>query len=532
MSFSLAACPPALPDMRWPPLGHDGGREVDGELMHVGECPGRRGPVGARLARQFRVTSRAGRPVVSRSARRRRKQVAGRQAAVGPPFLGDGEDLLLGGEVVGLIGGLDGFTERKVARQHDVFPLSAMMRAPCTVQGPIPGIAVSSAMSSSSGRLLSTSGSSRPSDSRSARSRSVPIFRHESPASRSLSGSTPSNSAGEGDGRRTGPRSGPGSGGSLGRKLLPGDLEQQGTVEIHRRQLGHPRPGIEVRPLIDEPRQHGVGVAKVGARLLQPRGAAGIVGHGARSLHRRACLSQLHACGPNETWLSTSTMSGCPFLRLDCRRGRGRRPSRLRVHSIEPMAAPTQWSRPSLAVDPDRVRAGWSMKPWSGAAGEPASPGSGDRGLARAAGGQQPQLAGALHGRGAVAGLELGVDAADVRVDGVHRDRQLACDLGPGEVRREIPQHPELARAECSVCGAAGWSLAAKEEPCTTSRMSVSSAACAVSCRGSASSSSREPVIANGRTSRSGSARASARSAAWLAARWSPSSRWASPASR
>jgi hypothetical protein len=44
------------------------------------------------------------------------KQVAGRQAAVGPPFLGDGEDLLLGGEVVELIGDLDGLTEREVAR--------------------------------------------------------------------------------------------------------------------------------------------------------------------------------------------------------------------------------------------------------------------------------------------------------------------------------------------------------------------------------------------------------------------------------
>lgn len=58
------------------------------------------------------------------------------------------------------------------------------MRAPCTVQGPIPGIAVSCAMSSSSGSLLKTSGSSRPSDSRPARSRSVLIFRHESLASR------------------------------------------------------------------------------------------------------------------------------------------------------------------------------------------------------------------------------------------------------------------------------------------------------------------------------------------------------------
>src|SRR6266849_6922335 len=51
------------------------------------------------------------------------KQVAGRQAAVGPPFLGDGEDLLLSGEVVELVGDLDGLTEREVARQDDVFSL-------------------------------------------------------------------------------------------------------------------------------------------------------------------------------------------------------------------------------------------------------------------------------------------------------------------------------------------------------------------------------------------------------------------------
>jgi hypothetical protein len=51
------------------------------------------------------------------------KQVAGRQAAVGPPFLGDVEDLLLAGEVVEPVGGLDGLTEREVARQDDIFSL-------------------------------------------------------------------------------------------------------------------------------------------------------------------------------------------------------------------------------------------------------------------------------------------------------------------------------------------------------------------------------------------------------------------------
>jgi len=44
-------------------------------------------------------------------------------------------------------------------------------------------------------------------------------------------------------------------------QLLSGDLEQQGTVQVHRRQLRHPGPGIEVRPFVDKPRQHGIGPA-------------------------------------------------------------------------------------------------------------------------------------------------------------------------------------------------------------------------------------------------------------------------------
>jgi glyoxylase-like metal-dependent hydrolase (beta-lactamase superfamily II) len=69
--------------------------------------------------------------------------------------------------------------------------------------------------------------------------------------------------------------------------------------------------------------------------------------------------------------------------------------------------------------------------------------------LARPAGRrQQPQVPGAPHGRGPVTDLELGVDAADLRVDGIRRDGQLAGDLRPGQVGRQVPQYPELARAE------------------------------------------------------------------------------------
>jgi hypothetical protein len=55
---------------------------------------------------------------------------------------------------------------------------------------------------------------------------------------------------------------------------------------------------------------------------------------------------------------------------------------------------------------------------------------------------------------GAVVGTELGVDPADMRVDGVQRDGQFACDLRPGQVCREVSKYPEFARAEfvCQWC--------------------------------------------------------------------------------
>ena len=146
---------------------------------------------------------------------------------------------------------------------------SAMMRAPCTVQGPIPEIAVSSAMSSSSGSPPSASGFSRPSDSRPARSRSVLIFRHDSPASRSLPGSSASSSAGEGDDRRTGPGCGPGSGGSPRQTTAGRRPGTAGRRTDPSAATGPSTPGVEVRPVVDEPGQHGVGVVKVGARLPQ-----------------------------------------------------------------------------------------------------------------------------------------------------------------------------------------------------------------------------------------------------------------------
>src|SRR6185312_6418104 len=50
------------------------------------------------------------------------EQVAGSQAAVGPPLVGGIQNLLLAGEVVEVVGGPDGLAQRQVAGQDDVFP--------------------------------------------------------------------------------------------------------------------------------------------------------------------------------------------------------------------------------------------------------------------------------------------------------------------------------------------------------------------------------------------------------------------------
>src|SRR6201985_331085 len=69
---------------------------------------------------------------------------------------------------------------------------------------------------------------------------------------------------------------------------------------------------------------------------------------------------------------------------------------------------------------------------------------------------EEPQFAGTVDCCGAVVDSEFDEDPADMRVDSVQRDGQLACDLRPGQVRRKVPQYPEFARTEFAYqrCGA------------------------------------------------------------------------------
>ena len=57
-------------------------------------------------------------------------------------------------------------------------------------------------------------------------------------------------------------------------QLLPDDLKQERAVQIHRWKLRDPGVRIKVRPGVDEPRHHRVGIVKPGPRFLQRCGAA------------------------------------------------------------------------------------------------------------------------------------------------------------------------------------------------------------------------------------------------------------------
>ena len=218
------------------------------------------------------------------------EQVAGGQAAVGPPLLGDGQDLLLGRQVVQRIGGLDGLAERQVARQHDVLaPQRDEQRA---LHGPRADAGNRGELGQ---QLIVGQGGQYV--------LVQPAVRHPLGQVAQRADLTPGQAglaelAGI-DGQQFGGRgempveqrldAGHGAAGGRDGQLLAGDLEQQGAVQVHRRQLGQPRPGVEVRPFVDEPSQYRIGVAQVGARLLQPCGVAGVFGHGAHRRHYCSC---------------------------------------------------------------------------------------------------------------------------------------------------------------------------------------------------------------------------------------------------
>src|SRR6266550_3088770 len=102
---------------------------------------------------------------------------------------------------------------------------------------------------------------------------------------------------------------GDGVAGRRHRELLAGDLEEQGTVEVHRRKFVQPCPGVEVRPRADDLREHRIGLAQVGPRAPQPCGAARIF--------RR---SSAHMPWSNREVSTMSTTSATVSVRAQSRR--------------------------------------------------------------------------------------------------------------------------------------------------------------------------------------------------------------------
>jgi hypothetical protein len=52
---------------------------------------------------------------------------------------------------------------------------------------------------------------------------------------------------------------------------LADNLEQQGSEQVHGRELGHPPLRVEGRPGVDEPGRHRVGLAEMGAHSVERR---------------------------------------------------------------------------------------------------------------------------------------------------------------------------------------------------------------------------------------------------------------------
>ena len=78
-----------------------------------------------------------------------------------------------------------------------------------------------------------------------------------------------------------------------------------------------------------------------------------------------------------------------------------------------------------------------------------ADPGRRQETSARAAGWrEQAEGAGSRDRLGATVHAELGEQVAYVRPDRVHRQGQLPGDLRHGQVRRQVPQHPDLTLAK------------------------------------------------------------------------------------
>jgi len=173
-------------------------------------------------------------------------------------------------QVVELIRGLDGLTEGKVARQDDVLAPQRDNQGTLDGPGAYPGdggeLGHELVVRQGAQHLLVQPSVRHPFGQVAERADLPP----RQAGLAELAGVDGQQFGGGGEmAAEQGLDAGQGPAGRRDGQLLAGDLEQQGAVQVHRRQLGHPRPRVEVRPVVDEPGQHRVSAAQVSARLWQ-----------------------------------------------------------------------------------------------------------------------------------------------------------------------------------------------------------------------------------------------------------------------
>jgi hypothetical protein len=221
----------------------------------------------------------AGTPTRKLSLECCREQVSGRQTAVGPPFLGDGQNLFLRWQVIEAVNSANGLAESEVAWQDDILAAESGDQGPLRRPRAYPGD-----LGQYRNELVVCH--------RGQRLRVKPPVQQsavqQSPVQQALGdlaecADRPPGQADMAKPRRIGGQhvggrrdtateaclnalEDPPGGGD--RQLLADDLEQQGTEQVHRRQLSHPLPRVEIRPGSYEPGQHRVSLPQSGEASL------------------------------------------------------------------------------------------------------------------------------------------------------------------------------------------------------------------------------------------------------------------------
>src|ERR1017187_942301 len=208
--------------------------------------------------------------------RTRPRTGSGCQAAVGPPFLGDRQDLFLRGQVVKAVDSAHSLAESKVTWQDYV--LAAEPDDEGALRGPraYPGN-----LGQDRNELVVWHRRQCCRVKPPVRQALGELAERADLPPRQPGVAKPRRIGAEHVGGRRQPAADPRLDaledlpGRRDRKLLADDLEQQGPEQVHQRQLGHPPPRVEIRPGSYEPGQHRVSLAQMAPRLLQPAGAAG-----------------------------------------------------------------------------------------------------------------------------------------------------------------------------------------------------------------------------------------------------------------